>query len=206
MKTMKHLIWILIALLCNRVSIGQELYGEQSWELKTDINNNGWVDDGDVITNTIKVTYNHIIGETIIVENGISDPHLTLISGSVRASKGIISSGNTQSDEHITIDELYLDPTWDGATITFDAVANFDAAQITHIFTKSRLISPIQTVETNEVSIPVKSSFIASNDKAGLFSNAIVLLSILALGILSGVVSNRLKVKRPINQPSLEQD
>ncbi len=202
---MKYSISILLlVLLCPYDVLCQELYGEQSWELTTDKNTNGWVDDGDMITYTVKVTYNHIAGQTISVKNDLHDPHIKLINGSVRTTDGFISSGNNPSDELIVIENLQLKPSWDYATITFDAVALFDATAITHVYNKTQLFSPTRRFETNQISIPVKSSFIASNDKAGFFNNALMLLSILLAGMVCGVINSRLKVTRHKNQPSLE--
>lgn len=182
----------------------QELYGEQSWELTKDINSNGWVDDGDIITYSIKVTYNHTAGQTISVRNDLHDPHIKLINGSVRTSEGNISSGNNQADDLIIIENLNLKPSWDYATITFDAQALFDPTAITHVYNKTQLISPTRNFETNEIRIPVKSSFLASNDEIGLLNNAFVLLSILVTGMIFGVINSRIKITRLKKQPSLD--
>ena len=184
-------------------ALAQELYAEQSWELTTDQNNNGWVDDGDIITSSIKVSYNHLTDQTITVKNDFVDPHFVLVNGTVKSSKGTISSGNKKSDGAINIKDIHLGPSWDYATITFDAIANFDASQVAYINNKSLLISPSQTIESNDISIPLKSSYIASDDEAGLISSLMGLLSILAIGIIFGVVSDRLKVGK-LNQATLE--
>lgn len=202
MKTMKTLIIVLASLLYAHVSNSQELYGEQSWELTYDSNSNGWVDNGDIITNTIKITYNHLSPQTIDVQNTFSDPHFTLVEGSVETSAGIISSSVEKG--LMLIQGLNLQASWDDAMITFDAIANFDARQVTHIYNKTQLISPIKTVETNEIGIPVKSNFIATGDKSSLLNSAILLLSILLSGMLFGLISNRLKVRRLSGQHSLD--
>lgn len=201
---MKVLICILLTVMLPYSAQTQELYAEQSWELTTDQNNNGWVDDGDIITSSIKVSYNHIAGETISVKNDLHDPHLKLINGSVRTTEGSVSTGNNQADEIIIIEDLHLKPSWDYATITFDAVALFDATAITHVYNKTQLFSPKRRFETNEIKIPVKSSFLASDDKAGLFNNVVMLLLILFAGMIFGVINNRIKIMRLKNQPSLD--
>ncbi len=200
MKTI--LLIVLATLLCAQASISQELYGEQSWELTSDLNNNGWVDNGDIISNTIVITYNDRSSQTIAVQNAFADPHFSLVEGSVSTSQGTISSGNEGVDKIMLIEGLQLQASWDEATITFDAIANFDANQVTHIYNKTQLSSPTQTVETNEISIPVKSTYLATSDKAGLFDNALSLLLILLTGMLFGFISNRLKVRRLSSQHS----
>ncbi len=200
MKTI--LLIVLATLLCAQASISQELYGEQSWELTSDLNNNGWVDNGDIISNTIVITYNDRSSQTIAVQNAFADPHFSLVEGSVSTSMGTISSGNEGVDKIMLIEGLQLQASWDEATITFDAIANFDANHVTHIYNKTQLSSPTQTVETNEISIPVKSTYLATSDKAGLFDNALSLLLILLTGMLFGFISNRLKVRRLSSQHS----
>jgi len=195
MKTMKNvLLLVLVTCYAYHNAYTQDLSGQQTWELTTDSNNDGWVDEGDIITCQVNITYNHLTSQAVTLKNGFIDPRLTLLGGSVRTSSGIISSGSDPLDNTLSIDDIYLEAPWGYATISFDVVAHLDAEHTTPLSNKTHIINADQLVETNEILIPTKPVAIVQNHKDNLISNTLALMALLMAGIALGVISEWVKI------------
>ncbi len=91
--------------------------------LQVDLNENGEFDPGDTIRYTIAITN---VGDgpgVFTLLQDVPDPNVTLVAGSVRASKGAITRGNEPGDERVEVSLGTLEPD-ETAQIVFDVVIN----------------------------------------------------------------------------------
>ena len=91
--------------------------------LQVDLNENGEFDPGDTIRYTIAITN---VGDgpgVFTLLQDVPDPNVTLVAGSVRASKGAVTRGNEPGDERVEVSLGTLEA-GDVAQIVFDVVIN----------------------------------------------------------------------------------
>ncbi|MCF6238285.1 MAG: hypothetical protein L3J79_05655 [Candidatus Marinimicrobia bacterium] len=195
MKAILLLTTLLCACLYSSIS-AKEIYGEQTWELIEDHNSNGWADPGDKILNVIHITLYSLNGEKVTVENLFDDKQLSLISGSVISTKGQIKIGNNPKDSNLLIEDIELGSPWESTTVSFEAIITESSSlHPTSIINATDLSTSFDKITTNQVNIPLLNNYTEST--SSLFSNPnIVLLLLLLLGILSGIVYNRIRIPK----------
>lgn len=173
---MKMYLYILIICLSGAdYAQSQEIFSEQVWELTEDINRDGWVDQGDIVSFEVKVTHNGEATQSISIENLLEDDGLELISGSVKSSNGTTLKGNKEGDASILIEDVTLSAPWGYATVTFSAKVISDTEiALAPISNHTSLITSIGPITSNSISLPRRTDYSLSQSRFGYRAVAIL--------------------------------
>lgn len=174
-----------------------EIFAVQSWELIKDVNLNGWVDEGDIIRNTVEVTQYGKNTEGLRIINN-KTPYLSLIPGTVKAESGNVVLGNNSSDEQIEVAQITIAQPWGRAKISYDSeVRNLAQLEEGAISDFATVIHSSGSYNTDGISIPVLSKVVkASADTTFLYSSTFRLIVILFIGLVLGVFTKRISLPR----------
>lgn len=182
---------IFLAAYSSKIS-SQEIFAEQIWELSNDVNNDGWVNQGDIISFQVDITHNGKVTETISIDNLIDHEGLQLIPESVNSTKGKVVT----VDRAFQIENIKLEAPWGYATITFSAKVILDPEETsTPITNHTTLSTSIGLITSNSISIPRRMG-IASEGSNEISGTLLILLCILGMGILLGFASKRVRFSK----------
>jgi uncharacterized repeat protein (TIGR01451 family) len=92
--------------------------------LLVDLNSNGLADPGDTLSYTVVISNSGGAPASTVLLTDSLDTNTTLVAGSVTASQGSITSGNSAGDTSVGLDIGTLAPASAPATITFQATIN----------------------------------------------------------------------------------
>jgi uncharacterized repeat protein (TIGR01451 family) len=92
--------------------------------LLVDVDGDGEVDPGDTLSYTATITNSGTVDATLVVFTDTPDANTTLVAGSVTATQGTVTTGNTGGDTSVAVDVGTLAAGGGSATITFEVTVN----------------------------------------------------------------------------------
>ncbi len=161
-----YLYFLAIFLAGAHFAHSQDIFGEQIWELTEDVNKDGWVDQGDIISIQVNITHNGEATESISIENLFEHNSIELLPHTVSSSKGTIIKGNKATDSSFLIENVALSSPWGYAAISFSAKITSDQEQGTYPITnQTTLITSMGSITTNAISLPRRINYALGKSK-----------------------------------------